>query len=245
MTETVRDGALDLLLGGVCVGCGRPGRLVCPVCLAELPEGAAPAWPTPTPAGLVVPWAASAYAGTVRAMVLGLKERGLLGLASPLARLLAAAVACDLPRGRPVVLVPVPSRPATVRARGHDPTHTITARAARGLTRGGLDVEVRRLLRQRSGVLDQAGLDAAGRAVNLSGSMRVSETAVRRSRLRLRRVRLVVCDDVLTTGSTAREAQRALEEAGLEVIRVATVAATLRRDRAGTTPGTTPGLWSS
>ena len=143
------------------------------------------------------------------------------------------------------MLVPVPSRPATVRARGHDPTHTITARAARGLTRGGLDVEVRRLLRQRSGVLDQAGLDAASRAANLSGSMRVPETAVRRSRLRRRHVRLVVCDDVLTTGSTAREAQRALEEAGLEVIRVATVAATLRRDRAGTAPGTTPGLWSS
>ena len=36
MTETVLDGALDLLLGGSCVGCARPGRLLCPACQSEL-----------------------------------------------------------------------------------------------------------------------------------------------------------------------------------------------------------------
>ena len=91
MTETVGDGALDLLLGGVCVGCGEPGRLLCPACDDELPLGAAPAWPTPVPSGLVEPWAAGSYDGTLRAMVIGLKERRLLSLTRPLARLLAQA----------------------------------------------------------------------------------------------------------------------------------------------------------
>jgi predicted amidophosphoribosyltransferase len=229
MSETVLDGAIDLLLGGSCVGCARPGRLLCPRCRDELPGGAAPTWPTPVPAGLVEPWAAAAYEATVRSMVLGLKERRLLGLAVPLAQLLAAAVASELPRGSPLVLVPVPSRPRTVRARGHDPTHTITVRAARQLRRAGFDVEVRRLLRVRRGVADQSGLDAAERAANLGGSMRAPARAVRELGRRRGRTRLVVCDDVLTTGSTAREAQRALEEAGLDVVRVATVAATARR----------------
>lgn len=229
MRESVRDGALDLVLGGECVGCGRPGRLLCPGCAEELPAGAAPSWPAPVPEGLVEPWAAAAYQGTVREMVLGLKERRLFGLAAPLAGLLAAAVACELPRGSPMVLVPVPSRPRTVRVRGHDPTHTITARAARLLVAVGHDVSVVRLLRLGRGVVDQAGLDASGRATNLAGSMHAPAGRVRRFTGRRGLVRAVVCDDVLTTGSTAREAQRALEVAGLEVVRVAVVAATQRR----------------
>jgi predicted amidophosphoribosyltransferase len=162
-------------------------------------------------------------------MVLGLKERRLLGLTAPLSRLLAAAVACGLPRGGPLVLTPVPSRPRTVRARGHDPTHAITVRAGRHLRRAGLDVETRRLLRLRGDVADQAGLGASERAANLAGSMHARAATARRLTLRTPRVRVVVCDDVLTTGSTAREAQRALEAAGLDVVRIAVVAATRRR----------------
>ena len=229
MTETVGDGALDLLLGGVCVGCGEPGRLLCPACDDELPLGAAPAWPTPVPGGLVEPWAAGSYDGTLRAMVIGLKERRLLSLARPLARLLAQAVATGLEVDAPVVLVPVPSRSSTVRARGHDPTHAISQGAAALLRAAGGHVEARRMLRLRPGVVDQAGLGAEDRAANLAASMHCPGAGVRRLAGHLDRAQLVVCDDVLTTGSTAREAQRALEAVGLDVVRVAVVAATRRR----------------
>jgi predicted amidophosphoribosyltransferase len=103
------------------------------------------------------------------------------------------------------------------------------ARAAAGDLRRDHRVSVVRLLEAGSGVRDQAGLSAAARAANLRGSMQVRSSP----RAALARagvpVVVIVCDDVLTTGATAREAQRALEEAGLPVRGVATVAATRRR----------------
>jgi predicted amidophosphoribosyltransferase len=130
-----------------------------------------------------------------------------------------------------VLLVPVPSRPGTARDRGHDPTYALTRTAARLLRRAGYAATTTRLLVSRGGVADQAGLDAAARATNLAGSMHCPSARLRR--LAGRRLRVVVCDDVLTTGATAREAQRALEAVGLEVAGVATAAATRRRLRSG------------
>jgi predicted amidophosphoribosyltransferase len=101
--------------------------------------------------------------------------------------------------------------------------------AARRLRQEGRPVGVLRLAQQHTPVSDQSGLDAVRRAANLAGSMRV-RPAARESLGRLGTpVSLLVCDDVLTTGSTAREVQRSLEEAGLRVRAVVTVAATRKR----------------
>ncbi len=220
----LRDAALDLLLGGRCVGCGRPGRALCPGCRSQLPDAAWPAWPDPTPAGLAAPWAAAGYVDVVRAVLLAHKERRVAGLTAPLARLLAASV--DLAAAPPRLLVPVPSRPGATRSRGHDPLLAVVRRAARLLP----GTTVAPLLRSRGGVRDQAGLTAVERAANLDGSMWCPGSGLRR--VAGRRVRVVVCDDVLTTGATAREAQRALAAAGVPVAGIATVAATPRRSRA-------------
>jgi predicted amidophosphoribosyltransferase len=219
----LRDAALDLLLGGRCVGCELPGRALCPGCRSRLPDAAWQAWPDPTPAGLAPPWAAAAYVELVRAVLLAHKERRVAGLAWPLAGLLARSVAAAAPPPR--LLVPVPSRPGATRSRGHDPLLAVVRRAARLLP----GTAVAPLLRSRGGVRDQAGLTAAERAANLHGSMWCPDSGLRR--FAGRPVRVVVCDDVLTTGATAREAQRALAAAGVRVVAIATIAATPRRDR--------------
>ena len=180
---------------------GRPGRRRCP-------------------AGLVTPWTAADYAGAARALVLGHKEHAMHGLRGPLAgaagRARCARPSSDAgPRVRSCWCRCRRGRP-TVRARGHDPTWTITRRAARLLRRGG----VRR--RRACGCCAAGpggrpgGLDAAARAANLAGSMccpyrRRCGGCARAAP----RALVVVCDDVLTTGATAREAQRALEAGGL------------------------------
>lgn len=229
-SRDLADGFGDLVLGVACVGCARPGRALCRACAGRLPDEAAPRWPSPTPAGLVPPYAVGDYDDLLRALVLAHKEHRVLALARPLGDLLARSVVeARAGPGGPLVLVPVPSRPRAVRQRGHDPTLAMTRAAARVLAGADGPVVVARLLRVRPGVRDQAGLDAGERARNLAGSMAVSSGAVRRLARRVPRAHLVLCDDVVTTGATLREAQRALEASGLRVQAAALVAATRRK----------------
>ena len=223
------DAWLDLVHGGGCVGCTTPGRSLCRACRNDLPSRAMPVRPTPCPDGLAACFAGGEYDGLLRAMVLSHKEHGTFSLATPLGRVLAQAIQAALDPKVLTVLVPVPSRPGVVRTRGHDPVLRMTRAAARRSRGDGHAVRVVELLEQRDEVHDQAGLDAGERKANLTGSMGVRPTAraaLARADLRLS---LVLCDDVLTTGATAREAQRALEDSGLRVRAVATVAATRKR----------------
>jgi predicted amidophosphoribosyltransferase len=220
------DAALDLALGSACAGCGSPGRALCAPCRQALPSGGSVMMPDPVPPGLVPVYAAAAYDGLIRDLVLAHKEHRRLALARPLGAVLAG-VLLDVPLAAPLVLVPVPSSPAVVRRRGHDPLLRMTRVAAGLLRQGGADASVRPALRQRRTPQDQAGLDAAARHANLHGVMD--------GRPRIARVladrEVVVVDDVVTTGATAREAQRALEAADVRVVAVAALAATRRKRR--------------
>jgi predicted amidophosphoribosyltransferase len=193
-------------------------------------------WPTPCPRGLAPPWAGGEYDGLLKRLVNAHKEQAQFALARPLGVVLAHVVA-DLvgsegrddrgAAGAGCLLVPVPSRGSVVRRRGHDPMLRVSREAAAALRRWGLDVRVGRLLAVATATADQAGLHADARAANLAGALRC-RTGPARS-LRASRRTVIVVDDVLTTGATAREAQRALEAAEVAVRGIATVAATRKR----------------
>jgi predicted amidophosphoribosyltransferase len=233
---------LDLVLAGGCAGCaGQTGAgvrpsVLCPACRGELAGPARRAWPSPTPAGLPPPWGVADYDGGVRAAILAHKEDGRLSLAGPLGDALARAAAAAVEAGtrshlsRPAVhLVPVPSRPVAVRARGHDSTLRLARRAAATMRRAGVDVEVLPVLRIIRGLADQAGLDAVERAANLDGGLAVPAHLSRLVRGR----HVLVVDDVITTGASIAEAARALRIAGGDVVGAAVIAATRRRLPAG------------
>lgn len=237
------DELFDLVLGSTCTVCARPGRVLCRLCCDDLPRSAFTCWPTPCPPGLARPTAVGEYDGALKLMINAHKERQRIALARPLGDLLAEAVLGHLgppPRHSAsrqevtsVVLVPVPSRPSVVRRRGHDPLLRLTRRAAGRLRHLGYAAHVDRGLRSVRTVEDQAGLGAAARARNLEGSMRCVR---RRSQGGPATgpettAAVLVVDDVVTTGATLREAQRALEDAGVRVTGAAAVAATRRRVR--------------
>jgi predicted amidophosphoribosyltransferase len=215
---------LDLVLPQSCAGCAGPGPW-CRPCAGVLCSAAAhplgPVRPDPVPPGFPRAAAAAVYDGAVRGALLAHKERGRLTLVRPLGAALAAAVDClDPPPG--VLLIPVPSRAAVVRERGHDHARRLAAVAARALSAGGRPARAAPGLRPARTVRDQSGLDAQGRAANLA---RAFEASTRLPAGTL----VVVVDDVVTTGASLTEATRALSAAGLVVHGAATVAATIRR----------------
>ena len=159
------------------------------------------------------------------------KDHGRLALAPPLGRLLAVAVetAWSATHGTGPAylrLVPVPSHPSVVRRRGQDPLLRIARQTAAQLRRRGADAAVLQALCVVARPGDQAGLSAAERAGNVAGRFRARPHLVPDGRP------VLLVDDVITTGATLREAQRALEDAGLAPFAAATVAATrLRREK--------------
>jgi predicted amidophosphoribosyltransferase len=225
LLREIGDAFADLLVGGRCAGCEAPGRAVCDRCAAALRVPARRCPPDPVPAGLAAPWCVAEYAGAARALLLAHKEHGRYGLARVLGRALGEAAAAAVPEEVPLLLVPVPSGPAVARRRGHDPVLRM-ARVAAAHARGrGRAAGVLAGLRPARTLQDQAGLDAERRHANLTGALRVPP----RHHGRLAGRPVVVVDDIITTGSTAAEACRALRAAGAQVVGVAVVAATARR----------------
>ena len=138
-----------------------------------------------------------------------------------------------------VLLVPAPSSAQSVRRRGYAPANLLVQEAARQLNkRLPASVRVRAVdvigyvprNRRGSGVSiisdaisgaqnEQKSLGAVGRAERMHGALRVMEPALCAGRVS------VICDDVVTTGATASEMVRVLQESGSRVLGVCAVAA--------------------
>ncbi|MEU8843693.1 ComF family protein [Streptomyces roseus] len=224
-----------LVLPAACGGCGTARVVLCAGC-AQVLSGAAAGRvsPSPRPAGLPAVYAAAAYEGVVREVVLEHKERGALPLAGPLGAALAAAVgraagaggvgvaAAGLAAGEELLLVPVPSAPRQVRARGHDPARRIALAAAGRLRRAGVRARVACVLRQVRPVADQAGLGARERRENLAGALGLRQGGAAGFAAA---ARVVLVDDLITTGATLAEAARALRAGSIGPVAGAAVVA--------------------
>lgn len=157
--------------------------------------------------------AAVAYDRTARALVLGWKERGLRRVADEAAALVAEAV--ERPAAEAIAFVPADRE--RLLWRGHN-----TAEALARSLAARWDLPVVAALARTGRASRQRGRTRAERRANVRRAFRARGPVPRR---------LVLVDDVFTTGATAGAAASVLRAAGARTVDVVTFARALREAR--------------
>jgi ComF family protein len=162
------------------------------------------------------------YQGRMQAAIHALKYGRLHPAARPMGRMLASAIAQLAGEAPPQMLVvPVPLHRAKLGDRGFNQARALAGHALGFLRKSHpewqLTLAPSTLMRLRA-TESQAGLNPRERRLNVRGAFTVSDqTAVAGKHI-------LLIDDILTTGATARSATRALLRAGAASVWVATLA---------------------
>jgi len=180
------------------------------------------------------------FEGAVRTLLHLLKFDDRRDLARPLSEALVAALPADEVFD---LIAPVPLHWTRRLSRGYNQAALLARRVARAravaLAPG--------LLVKRRRTLDQARLDAEARRRNLRGSFSIGRGWRRRGRRGsggatrpLEGLRVLLVDDVLTTGATAEACARTLKRAGAARVIVLAVARTPLTGRPASAPSSMP-----
>ena len=210
---------LDLILPLECGGCGAPSTRWCETCSAAITVAQdEPHITTPRLDPGVPVFSLGRYAGSRRQAIVALKENGRTDLIAPLAHALATGIhhlqswgMLDLP----LTIVPAPTRRQAARRRGGDPV----TRMATAAVAAHPDITVVSALRMKALVRDSVGLSTTARERNIAGRVLTTAKNIPAT------TEVLVVDDIITTGSTARESVRVLQTAGARVVGVLTLAA--------------------
>jgi ComF family protein len=201
---SIVNSILNLLFPAKCVACQSAGSWLCHTCFDQIAF-----FEPPWPPFLDEIWplhglrSAAHLTGPLRKAIHSFKYEGLRALAGPLGEILYD---CWDAEPWPVeAIVPVPLHPQRQRERGYNQSALLSHELARHT---GIVVVEGTLLRIHP-TPPQVGLNAAERALNVRDAFTCCNQDVRGQRV-------LIVDDVLTTGATLRSCAKALLEGKAE-----------------------------
>jgi predicted amidophosphoribosyltransferase len=188
---------IDLLFPSNCIVCGNKPKPICLGCRPQTEIGQIPGFGFPV-------LYAHRHMDAIEQTISGYKDQQLTALEKTLAVSVAELFSqLDFSEIDAVV---VPARNTkNYRKRGFDPAKSLAQHGLKAV-RVGVPVVNLANVRARS---DQRGLGRDDRAKNVAGSMKLKAANLSR---------VVLFDDVLTTGATVSEMARACKDAGVEVV---------------------------
>lgn len=164
------------------------------------------------------------YDGPLLTAIHRLKYTGDVGLAKPLGDLLLSEFQRWWPSGSVHQIMPAPLHIRRFRKRGYNQAYLLIRDWPRRWVASKMAADApvidREALDRRRPTVSQVGMNQEQRTANVHGAFRVR----RRDDVRGRRILLI--DDVVTTGATADECARVLLDAGAERIDLLTLAQT-------------------
>lgn len=152
-----------------------------------------------------------------------IKDHGQTALVRPLLHQARDVLGAALEATQELTLVPIPSSDAATRRRGFSPAQVWAKQLAYLLRTANPSRTIRvcAALEFRKSVADQRGLGVEQRQQNLHGSMRVTRSGEQLEG------RVLLVDDVVTTGATVAEAARALGASRVDDLQFLAFAETL------------------
>lgn len=160
---------------------------------------------------------AGIFEGVLRDAIHALKYLNHIAIADPLAEVMAQAFQDSGLAGRADVAIPIPIHPSRKLGRGFNQSEELARRFA---NRAHLPLETRVLHKTRK-TERQMKLPVDLRASNILGSFSVSHPG------KIRGKRILLIDDVYTTGNTLDEAARVLLASGASVVNAYTLSKSL------------------
>lgn len=209
---------IDSLFPRRCLGCGKWGQYFCPSCLKKkelLDQQICPVCQKPAILGKTHPDCQAKYSldgltsifsyeGLIRKAITKLKYRFVTDLAEELIDLTIAHL--RLPTRKPITLIPVPLHPRRKRWRGFNQAELLGEILAK---KWGGEVRKDILIRQKH-TKPQTKLKIKERRKNVQGVFALSKNRPP--------LRLILFDDVWTTGSTLKECGLVLKRNGTKFI---------------------------